>query len=70
MDAVTYYNARKYLGALKNDVDENGKEVYNSAKNKGLQYIDSLPITSAQKDALYRAKGWAESKLQEAPWHQ
>lgn len=70
LDAVTYYNARKYLGALKNDVDENGKEVYNSAKNKGLQYIDSLPITSAQKDALYRAKGWAESKLQEAPWHQ
>lgn len=38
-------------------------------KEKRMDIIDSLPITSAQKDALYYAEGWAESKLNEAPWH-
>ena len=38
-------------------------------KERRLAVIDSLPITSAQKDALYYAEGWAESKLSEAPWH-
>ena len=34
-----------------------------------MSVINSLPITSAQKDALYLAEGWAASKLYEAPWH-
>lgn len=34
-----------------------------------MSVINSLPITSAQKDALYLAEGWAASKLNEAPWH-
>ena len=38
-------------------------------KEKRMAVIDSLPLTSAQKDALYHAEGWAESKLNEAPWH-
>lgn len=38
-------------------------------KERRMAVINSLPITSAQKDALYRAEGWAESKLSEAPWH-
>ena len=38
-------------------------------KEKRMAVIHSLPITSAQKDALYFAEGWAESKLYEAPWH-
>ena len=38
-------------------------------KEKRMAAIDSLPITSAQKDALYYAEGWAASKLNEAPWH-
>ena len=38
-------------------------------KEKRMAVINSLPITSAQKDALYLAEGWAESKLYEAPWH-
>jgi hypothetical protein len=38
-------------------------------KDKRMAVIHSLPITSAQKDALYRAEGWAESKIYEAPWH-
>ena len=38
-------------------------------KERRMAVIDSLPITSAQKDALYFAEGWAESKLYEAPWN-
>ena len=38
-------------------------------KERRMAVIDSLPITSAQKDALYFAEGWTESKLYEAPWH-
>ena len=38
-------------------------------KEKRMAVINSLPITSAQKDALYFAEGWTSSKLYEAPWH-
>ena len=38
-------------------------------KERRMAVIDSLPISSAQKDALYYAEGWAASKLYEAPWH-
>ena len=38
-------------------------------KARRMSVINSLPITNAQKDALYYSEGWAESKLYEAPWH-
>lgn len=38
-------------------------------KARRMNVINSLPISNAQKDALYFAEGWAESKLYEAPWH-
>jgi hypothetical protein len=38
-------------------------------KEKRMDVINALPITSAQKDALYLAEGWAESRIYEAPWH-
>lgn len=38
-------------------------------KERRMAVIDSLPITNAQKDALYYGEGWAESTIGEAPWH-
>ena len=38
-------------------------------KARRMAVINSLPITNAQKDALYYAEGWAASKLYEAPWY-
>ena len=38
-------------------------------KARRMAVINSLPISSSQKDALYFAEGWTESKLWEAPWH-
>jgi len=34
-----------------------------------MTYINSLSLSARQKDSLYFAFGWAESKLWEAPWH-
>lgn len=38
-------------------------------KENRMAVINSLPISPAQKDALYYAEGWAESRIYEAPWH-
>ena len=38
-------------------------------KERRMAVIHSLPISKAQKDALYYAEGWTKSKLHEAPWH-
>ena len=37
-------------------------------KENRMAVINSMPISNAQKDALYFAEGWAASKLYEAPW--
>ena len=51
-----------YRNRVKSITGENKKE-------KRMAVIDSMPISSAQKDALYYAEGWTKSKLYEAPWH-
>ena len=51
-----------YRNAVK-DITGEGK------KERRMDVINSLPITKAQKDALYYAEGWAESTIDEAPWH-
>ena len=38
-------------------------------KEQRMDIIHSLPISSAQKDALYYAEGWAASRIGQAPWH-
>jgi hypothetical protein len=38
-------------------------------KERLMDVINSLPLTTSQKDALYFAEDWASSRLYEAPWH-
>lgn len=38
-------------------------------KERRMTVIDSLPLSDVQKDALYYAEGWAQSRIGEAPWH-
>lgn len=38
-------------------------------KEARMAVIDSLPLSSAQKDALYYSEGWAASTIGDAPWH-
>ena len=63
---VDYYKQTKGLSA---DVDANGEAISGSKKKKVLAVINKLPISAAQKDALYYANDWAASTINEAPWH-
>lgn len=68
VDPATFYDAWKFKNGAKNDYDSDG-EVTISKKEKVMDYIDGLNLTKSQKDSLYYACGYAESKLDEAPWH-
>lgn len=49
---------------------DTGKTINGSKKAKVVEYIDGLKqLTSKQKDQLYLAQGYAESGLDETPWH-
>ena len=61
---VQYINGTKDLETIK---DEWG-DVVVSEREQVLEVIDSLPITWQQKDALYLAHGYAESKIWDVPW--
>ena len=67
--AKDFYNAWGFYKDARADVDENGKSISGSKRRKVLEYIDSMKLTSKQKDALYFAFGYAESKLWDTPWH-
>lgn len=54
-----YVNYRNKIRGIEGD----GK------KENILPIINSMPISNAQKDALYFSHGWAKSRLSEAPWH-
>ena len=59
-----FINGTKGLADIK---DEWG-DVVKSKREQVLEVIDSLPITWQQKDALYLAAGYAESKIWDVPW--
>ena len=51
------------------DLDGDGKADSGTKKAKILKLIDGMPLSAAQKDALYRQQDYAESGLKDAPWH-
>ena len=67
--ADTYIKFKETAKSIESDKDANGKSVSGSKKKKVMAYIDTLPITSAQKDALYYDEGYAAGTIGDAPWH-
>ena len=65
-----YYTYSKQSAKCKG-TDSNGDGRADSGTKKAqiLAVINSLPITSSQKDVLYYLNGWSASTLWEAPWH-
>ena len=61
---VQYINGTK---GLTTKYDEWG-DVEISKRDQVLEVIDSLPLTWEQKDALYLAAGYSESKIWDVPW--
>ena len=71
ISAADYYSFWSATREMETDYDANGKAIRGQAKrDKALAFIDSLPLSNAQKDALYYAAGYAEKTLRKAPWHQ
>lgn len=69
MSAKAFYDVWKYESSVSADVDANGEVISGSKKRKVLDYINRQNLAVSQKDGLYYAFGWAESKISEAPWH-
>ena len=61
---IQYVNGTKGLETIH---DENGEEIQ-SKREQVLEVIDALPLTWKQKDALYLAHEYAESKIWDVPW--
>lgn len=68
ISAKTYYDAWKRFNATKSIKDENGNTV-TTKREQVMEQIDAMSLTNKQKDALYFAFGYAESKLYDTPWH-
>lgn len=67
--SVEEWNAvREFYSEAESDVDRKGKTIPNSKRDKVAEYIDSLPLTRRQKDALWLAMDYSENTLDEAPW--
>lgn len=64
IDVETLLDVRKFMGSAESDEGKRGK----TAKEKVLEYIDSLDLSRKQKDALYYASGYAKSTIKDAPW--
>ena len=65
-----YYDYSKQRSKCKGtDANGDGKTDSGSVKTEVLRVINSLPISSSQKDALYYLNGWSAKTIYEAPWH-
>ena len=70
IDIDTYLEFKDKVGTIKGETDpKTGKTKNGTEKANVLKYIHSLPLTVAQKDALYYAQGYPESTIKDAPWH-
>lgn len=58
----------EFYSEAESDVDRKGKTIPYSKRDKVVEYIDSLPLTRRQKDALWLAMDYSEKTLDEAPW--
>lgn len=58
-----YLRIRKIKNNTENDVDENGKTVRYSAVKKVMEQIGKLNISDAQKEAIAKSMGWADSTI-------
>lgn len=66
-DKKSFAEAYKDLNAVNGeDTDGDGKI---EKKQFVMEAINKMNISTAQKDALYRMKGYGEKQLADAPWH-
>ena len=65
-----YYDYCKQSAKCKGtDADGDGRADSGTKKAEIMSVINSMPLTYAQKDALYYLNGWSASTIWQAPWH-
>ena len=70
LTAKQYVDYSEKLGTFSSDRDANGKEITGRKKqDKIVAYINGLPISRAQKNALWFLAGYKESTLKKQPWY-
>ena len=66
---VLYCKSAQSYGITLDIYAEYIREKSGLSKKEDIMYIiNTLPLTSSQKDALYYLNGWAKSTIREAPW--
>ncbi len=63
-----YVNYASFIRGTSADVDADGNAINGSKMRKVMEYIDSLNLTSQQKDVLFLTQ-YAKSSLRKTPWH-
>lgn len=63
-----YVNYASFIRSTSADVDADGNAINGSKMRKVMEYIDSLNLTSQQKDVLFLTQ-YAKSNLRKTPWH-
>lgn len=69
ISVYNYVSFRYDISNLKSDKDKDGNIIPGSKKEKVVEVIDGLNLTSEQKDFLYLQQNYAESTLGDTPWH-
>lgn len=65
----TWYDVWKFKNTTHADVDKNGKSIDGSLRDKIFAYINTLPVSDAQKNALAKACGYGDSSIaKNKPW--
>lgn len=68
VNVSSYVGVKEYYGSASEDKDAKGKTVRGSKQKKVVAYINGLPISEGQKDALYLVY-YQPSGLKDTPWH-
>ena len=69
IDLDVFIEYREAIADMDGEQGADGKTISGSRKAEVMAYINTMPITNAQKDQLYYMNGWKSTTIYEAPWH-
>ena len=69
ISVYNYVSFRYDIKDLEGDKDKDGNVIPGSKKEKIVEVIDGLNLTSEQKDFLYLQQRYSEDGLRDTPWH-
>lgn len=68
--AETYLSFKLKIKNIHADIDENGKKIPGSKREKVLDVIDSMNLSDNMKDLLYEEMDYKQDKIDQTPWHE